>query len=99
LCTVPDPHSQIRWLDWLLRVKSQVLLLVLHVSDGLRSAVTKPACRSHDSVARPKRWRTAVARADLVVALEMADTEMFSPLRLLAFRRLANTKETSWQVP
>jgi ubiquinone/menaquinone biosynthesis C-methylase UbiE len=98
LCTVPDPHHPIRWLEWLLGVAARVPLV--------RAACNRwPRLDSYQTYLRISRqrhssrwWRTAAARADLFTAPGMADTAdtaVPSPLRLLTFQRLADSAENS----
>lgn len=92
LCTVPDPHHPIRWVEWLLGVAGRV--------PTIRSAGRHwPRLDSYLTYLRISRqrhssrwWLTAAARADLRVP-SSPDLAGRSPLRLLTFQRLNEMRD------
>jgi SAM-dependent methyltransferase len=87
LCTVPDRHHPIRWLEWLLGVAARV--------PSARSAGRRwPRLDGYLTYLRVSQqrhsrrwWHAAAARADLLDVRYLADSAERSPLRLLTFQR------------
>lgn len=87
LCTVPDPHHPIRWLEWLLGVAARL--------PTVRSAGRRwPRVDGYLTYLRISRqrhsshwWHIAAAQADLLDARYLAAPAERSPLRLLTFQR------------
>jgi SAM-dependent methyltransferase len=87
LCTVPDPHHPIRWLEWLLGVAAR--------TPTVRSAGRRwPRIDGYLTYLRISRqrhssrwWHFAATQADLLDARRPANSAERSPLRLLTFQR------------
>jgi SAM-dependent methyltransferase len=95
LCTVPNSHHPIRWLEWLLAVADRVALV--------RAAGRRwPRLDSYLIYLRISRqrqparwWREIAGRADLVDVRYPADSAGRSPLSLLTFQRADESGENS----
>jgi SAM-dependent methyltransferase len=98
LCTVPDLHHPIRWLEWVLGVAGRMPL----ARTAGRRWPRLDSYLTYLQISRQRHsarwWYAAAARADLLTARAMVDTtdtQAPSPLRLLTFQRLDDTAENS----
>jgi len=87
LCTVPDPHHPIRWLEWLLGIAAQVPL----VRAAGRRWPRLDGYLTYLRISRQRHssrwWRTVATRAGLLDVRYAADSSERSPLLELTFQR------------
>jgi SAM-dependent methyltransferase len=87
LCTVPNPHHPIRWLEWLLGVAGRVPAVRLVGRRWPRLDGYLTYLRISRQRHSYRWWHAAAARAGLLDVRYPADSADHSTLRLLTFQR------------
>jgi ubiquinone/menaquinone biosynthesis C-methylase UbiE len=95
LCTVPDPHHPIRWLEWLLDIATRIPL----TRAAGRGWTRLDAYLTYLNISRHRHsarwWDAAAVRAGLSDARCVGGSSDRSALRLLAFQRPSDDWEPS----
>jgi SAM-dependent methyltransferase len=93
LCTVPDPHHPIRWLEWLLGMADRMPLVSVAGRSWPRLRGYLTYLRISQQRHSYRWWHAAAARAGLLDIRSRADAAERSTLRLLTLQRPAAEKE------
>jgi ubiquinone/menaquinone biosynthesis C-methylase UbiE len=95
LCTVPNPHHPLRWLEWLISIAGQesVIRAAGRRWPRLDGYLTYLEISRHRHSSR--WWHVAAMQADLHEARYLADPPERSPLRLLSLQRGNSSGEYS----